>query len=79
MFGGEFPLTKSMEPLESFIVQTSSDFRTFATTSAGSQTVARLIFNYMLEWQKWQVLCCFMKANTSCSVHTRRAGVINNI
>ena len=31
MFGGEFPLTKSMEPLESFIVQTSLDFGTFAT------------------------------------------------
>ena len=31
MLVGRFPLRKSMEPLESFIVQTSFDFGTFAT------------------------------------------------
>ena len=31
MLVGRFPLRKSMEPLESFIVQTFFDFGTFAT------------------------------------------------
>ena len=44
MFGGEFPLTKSMEPLESFIVQTSSDFSIFAKVSGFHRNFSTIYF-----------------------------------